>query len=258
MQFLKNLIIGSPLDPPLRKLIRRLRSRTNPEWTRRIRRDDANVERLVNSTLRTDSNCVDIGAHKGVFLDRFRELAPNGTHYAFEPLPHMAEALQKDYPEVRVFNCALSDHVGSATFYHVQDMEAWSGLEKQDYPKEAEVNEFEVELKPLDDILGPDVHIDFLKVDVEGAEHQVLKGAEEVLRRCRPVVLFEHARIHNEHYGTTPEMMFELFVDRCGMEILDLALTRPFTREEFRSIYDRSHASGYDRHAQTNFVARAR
>jgi FkbM family methyltransferase len=257
MQLFRKLIIGTPLEKPARDIMRRLSTRRPTEWLIRIRRDEKNVARLLRSCLQDDSSCVDVGAHKGSFLVEFIRLAPRGTHYAFEPLPALADELRARFPGVEVLNCALSNRAGTSTFFHVPAMEAWSGLERQPYPRETAVSEIEVELRRLDDVIGERERIDFIKIDVEGAELEVLEGAQETIRRCRPVILFEHAKVHNQNYETTPEALHDFLADTCGLAIWDLAMTGPFTRDRFREVYTASFESGYDRNAQTNFVARS-
>ena len=237
-------------------LARKFRRVPMSEWGLRHQRDKRHTDVLLLRVLRGNSNCLDIGAHKGSFLRVFCELAPEGTHYAFEPLPELAGQLGAAFPRVRVVNCALSNRTGTATFYHVPQREAWSGLQQQKYPDNARPVEIQVELKRVDDVVERDLRIDFIKIDVEGAELEVLQGAESTIKRCRPMVLFEHAKIHNENYRTTPDMIYDLLVGACGMEICDLALSRVFTKEAFLAIYESSFASNYDRHAETNFVAR--
>jgi len=48
-----------------------------------------------------------------------------------------------------------------------------------------------VEAKALDRLIDPDLQVDVMKVDVEGAEGQVLRGAEKTIRRCSPTIFFE-------------------------------------------------------------------
>lgn len=48
-----------------------------------------------------------------------------------------------------------------------------------------------VPLVPLDDVVGPDRRVDLIKIDVEGAEGQVIDGAKKTLARDRPVVVSE-------------------------------------------------------------------
>lgn len=157
---------------------------------------------------------------------------------------------------MQVFASALSDRAGEATFYYVPGRDAWSGLEKQRYPDGEEAVEIRVPVQRLDDVVDPEIPVGFIKIDVEGAEYEVISGAIETLRRCRPILLFEHAKLHNANYHTTPEMVFDLLHDTCDMEIRDLTLARTFDKQAFVDIYEQSHASHYDRNAQTNFVAR--
>ena len=255
---IRSYIEGGFLEKPARFVWRLLRGRDprDSEWTIRLRRDEANVQRLLRDVLRPESCCVDIGAHTGVFLGQFLELSPQGRHHAFEPLPHLAEQLAERHPTVRVHALALSNTEERCSFMHVRELPAWSGLRKQKYPDETAVEEIEVQTRRLDSLLEPSARVDFVKIDVEGAELGVLQGAEATLRRCRPVVLFEHASIHNQEYETTPDMVHDLLVGRCGLRIFSLDGRGPHSRERFREIYERSATSNYDRRAETNFVAR--
>jgi len=255
---LKKLIIGTPLEEPARTLLQLFRVEKRTELTRRVMRDEKNTESLLRKFLKKNSNCVDIGANKGLFLKRFVVLSPEGKHLAFEPLSRLAEELREQYPNVEVFNCALSDKAGEAVFYHLAEREAWSGLQKQKYPTTAEPVEIQVELKRLDDIIKTDSQVDFIKIDVEGAEFEVLKGAESTIKRCQPVIFFEHAKVHNENYETTPDRLHDFLVGTCGLEIWDLQLSKNFERNEFVEVYESSFATEYDRNAQTNFVAKPR
>lgn len=244
----------------LKNFIRRIRRKLGiykpTDWEIRVERDQELTAELLRNLLTNDANCVDVGANIGAFLEDFVALAPHGEHIAFEPIPEHAASLAQRFPDVRVLECALSDKVGEVTFFHVPNRDAWSGLKRQNYPDNAEPVEITVDLKRLDDIVGGEKRVDFIKIDVEGAEYEVLKGAVETLKRCHPTLLFEHAKLHNEHYGTTPDMMFDLLDGECGMDIYDLALSRKYDRQTFIDVYEASYASNYDRNAETNFVAR--
>ena len=226
------------------------------DWEIRVKRDEALTTKLLHTVLAKDSCCVDIGANIGDFLEQFVSLAPEGKHLAFEPISLHAASLSKRYPQVEVYECALSNKEGSATFFHAPDRDAWSGLKKQRYPDNVEPVETTVSIKRLDDLAQSKHHIDFIKIDVEGAEYEVLEGAKETLKRHRPTVLFEHAKLHNENYETTPEMIFELLNGECGMKIYNLELSHEYSKNPFIDIYERSYVSNYDRNAETNFVAR--
>src|SRR5262249_35136776 len=144
---------------------------------------------------------------------------------------------------------------GRAPFCNVRNLPEWSGLKAQRYPGQADIETIDVDINRLDDLLPAGVRIDFIKIDVEGAELDVLRGAQATIRRDKPRILFEHARIHNAEYGTTPEMVYDLLTAGCGLKIYGLDGKGPLEREQFHRIYDASFASNYDRHAETNFLA---
>jgi hypothetical protein len=76
-------------------------------------------------------------------------------------------------------------------------------------------------------------------VDVEGAEHLVLQGGLETLTTHRPVVLFEHQRSTAAYYGSGPERIFGLIVDKLGMRIFDLDGQGPYSLARLRQVYER-------------------
>lgn len=256
MPQLKNLISGTILEQPMRAIYQKLKNKKSPrptEWDIRAKRDERNMERLLKDTLKPASNCVDVGAHKGWFLKRFLSLAPEGKHIAFEALPDLSESLRANFPGVQVFSCALSNDAGRATFTYVPELPGWSGFELQPYPIEVHPQRIDVEVCRLDDLIS-DTRVDFIKIDVEGAEGLVLEGSVETIKRWHPVVLFEHARIHGLNYPTTPEMIYKFF-SACGLSIYSLDGSL-LSEAELCDIYNSSYASNYNRDAQTNFVAR--
>jgi FkbM family methyltransferase len=184
---------------------------------------DIQTVQLMSELLLPDSCCVDIGCHKGEMLEEMLKHAPKGHHFAFEPLPGFFAGLKETFatsPNVRLYHCALSDRIGTTTFQHVVSNPAYSGILKRTYARENEViQEITVELKRLDDVIPADLDIGFIKIDVEGAELQVLLGGVETVRRCQPTIVFEHGLGAADHYGTKPEQVFELLVDQCGLEI---------------------------------------
>jgi FkbM family methyltransferase len=239
---LKRWIVGSRLEPLARKVHEALglghgASKLSREY-------DAQTLEVMKRVLRQDSNSVDVGCHQGAILRDILRIAPGGTHLAFEPLPAMYQELVRAFggrPNVRLYEIALSDATGSATFQHVVSDPAFSGLRKRQYARaEEQVNEIVVRTDLLDRIVPPELPIHFIKVDVEGAELQVFRGAVETMRRHRPVVVFEHGLGGADYFGTAPEQVYDLLVEQCRLRLhlmsnwLADASAPPLSREEFR------------------------
>jgi FkbM family methyltransferase len=215
---------------------------------RRNRREDERVRLLAGCALREDANCIDVGANEGKLLAVFAELAPRGRHIAYEPVPALADELQERFPTVDVRRAALSDRRGSADFVVHKRLASRSSLRSVGYPGD-ETETITVALEDLDSALPAGHRVDLIKIDVEGAEHLVLTGAAQTLRRNRPLVLFEHQRSTAAHYGTGPDEIHDLLAGELGMRIFDMDGEGPYSRERFRETYERG--------TRWNFFARA-
>ena len=212
---------------------------------------------IVRREFGPDDTAVDVGAHAGEITAWFLDAAPGGAHLAVEPLPEYAEHLRAHFPDVTVHECALSDADGTATFFNVVGSPAWSGLHRQDPVAGKETVEIEVDIRRLDDLVG-EQPVRLVKIDVEGAELGVLAGARTVLERDQPVLLFEHARVHAASFGATPTDDLPLLEDLDYSVAPVAAETQVLDRTGFVALCEVSHATGYDRHAVTNWVARPR
>lgn len=184
---------------------------------------DALTAEIMDKILRDNSNCVDVGCHKGAILNQIILRSPDGQHYAFEPLPELYRGLKKKYerkPNVKLFDCALSDSCGESTYQHVVTNPGYSGLRQRRYDRaEEKIVQLMVRIEMLDNVIPEDVQVRFIKIDVEGGELQVLRGAAKTIKRCRPFIIFEHGLGAADHYGTTPEDMYRLLSGNYGMRV---------------------------------------
>lgn len=135
----------------------------------------------------------DVGAHEGESIDRFMRLAPQSRIYAFEPARQSFARLQKKYgadPDVRLNYAAVgavSDQVkfnfhptatGSSSMCAVIDSEF---ARRRGIPGHVEVED--VQCIALDEFAAHRniQRINILKIDVQGYESEVLKGAQGLL-----------------------------------------------------------------------------
>lgn len=201
-------------------------------------RDNDMLRVILAATLSPDSDVVDVGAHHGAVLRDIVRCAPRGRILAYEPLPEMAAALRAEFPDVDVRQKALSDEAGESGFSHIVDLPAYSGLRLRSLPEgEHEIREIEVQRERLDDALPDGFAPALIKIDVEGGELGVLRGAHETIRRDRPVIVFEHGEGASEHYGGSSGDLHDLLCGECGLRIYDLAGEGPFSRAEFEALF---------------------
>jgi FkbM family methyltransferase len=210
--------------------------RGGPTMWRNLREDKL-VRLVAAAALREDSNCIDVGANEGALLHHFVELAPRGRHIAYEPVPALADELEDRFPAVEVRRAAASDSVGETSFVVHKELASRSSMRSVGYPSDV-TETLTVRTEDLDSSL-PDGYVPhLLKIDVEGAEHLVLRGALGTLTTHRPLVLFEHQKSTAGHYGTGPQEMFDLLAGEAGMRIFDMDGSGPYTLERFSETYE--------------------
>ncbi|MBX7051251.1 MAG: FkbM family methyltransferase [Flavobacteriales bacterium] len=206
-----------------KQVIRKILNGLHLDLTRNLKYDRLTLA-IMKRELKSGSNCIDIGCHEGEMLEYILQFAPQGVHFAFEPIPAMFDALERKFgKQVTVYPYALSSSRGETTFHHVRNAPAYSGIRKRDYATDQpDVQLIQVKMERLDDLIEANQKIDFIKLDVEGAEYLVLQGARETIRRCKPLILFEFGLGASNHYDTTPLDMWKLLVDDCKLRIFTL------------------------------------
>lgn len=174
-------------------------------WADRTFRADE--ERFVRSLLQPGDVVIDVGANIGnIALASAVAVGTNGRVLAIEPHPRvfgylMANIARNEAHQIEAVQCALGDGEGTVQF---------SNLRSDDQNAISSDGDIEVHLMRLDDI-APVGKIALLKVDVEGHEYFVFKGAEDTLRRTE-VVYFEYVpRLAEARGSTLPwEPLFDL------------------------------------------------
>lgn len=143
---------------------------------------------------------VDVGAHVGgwtkIMAERFKAV------HCFEPVQALVAQLHKlarITPNIHLHRCALGHVAGSFHLMGEKHSLNWIDFSKRGCNR---ADERECVVKRLDDYNLEDV--DLLKIDAEGADLLVLRGGDDTIRRCRPVIIMESKPDFEERYKIAP------------------------------------------------------
>ncbi len=160
-------------------------------------RDQGAEIRALLGELSAGATAVDVGANKGAYLYWMRRaVGPAGRVFAFEPQPGLARYLEAvcariGWDNVVVRECAVSDAAGVRVL-HVPGWENSPGASLEEAAAAGPgTRDREVAADTLDHQLAGAGRLALIKVDVEGHELAVFRGAERTLAESRPVLLFE-------------------------------------------------------------------
>ena len=166
--------------------------------------------------IKPNSIFFDIGANVGYFSLLAAKLSePKGHVYAFEPLPRNIKFIHKHITlnhlaeHISIIEAAVSDKSGGTRF----DLGASTAMGHI-----ASQGQLEVQLVSLDELYsrGQIPAPDYMKIDVEGSEFEVLNGAHQILETKRPILFLDtHAR---SAHDKTVTLLQEL---DYGLECID-------------------------------------
>jgi FkbM family methyltransferase len=183
--------------------------------------------RFVERFLAPDMCVLDVGAHHGLYtLLASKRVGTRGKVIAFEPSPRERRSLSRNLrlnsaSNVHIEPFALGNEVSKAALYLVQGAE--DGCNSLRPPAvRASTPTVTVDTNSLDRYLEEAgiSKVDFVKLDVEGAEREVLLGAQGLLAGSspsRPVILVEVQDLRTEPWGYCAREILEI-LDRAGYD----------------------------------------
>jgi len=190
----------------------------------------------------TFDQCVDVGAHAGTYSILLSHTADRV--FAFEPTPHSFEILRSlNSDNLTVYNLALGAAdaemtislpiVGGGIDYALASLRPLGATEFEKVATQT------VKVAKFDDFAGEIdfARIDFVKIDVEGFERQVLLGMKHLFECKRPALLIEIEQRHNASYRDVFDdiqaMQYAPYVTEDGVSL------RPFDVAELPGVQSR-------------------
>lgn len=136
---------------------------------------------------------IDVGANMGEWTQHLLNHKPTAQGFLFEPSAQCAQALSARfdrYEDITIRNVAISDSTGFGCFIEDSSNSQHSHLVSS--PSNDKDDNVQVPIVRLDDeFSATDLRLDFLKIDTEGYDLKVLKGATALLERTR-YIQFEY------------------------------------------------------------------
>lgn len=177
-----------------------------------------NVTKAIFKLIRSsDAIAIDVGANVGVVTRYFsRHFAV--TH-AVEPLPYLSARLKHlQNKHIKVHECALGAEDGQITirtpcnaggqpFHALSTASSTNALSMYEHDS---VIESIVPQHRLSTLISKNAgRVGYIKIDVEGFEHAVLLGSDELIERDRPMIQMEIEKTHNPKYENVLEFMLQ-------------------------------------------------
>ncbi|MGC4100316.1 FkbM family methyltransferase [Ferruginibacter sp.] len=177
----------------------------------------------------------DIGAHMGVFSYFLAcQVGKTGKVFSFEPAPLTYKMLQHTIAynhlenTVEANQMAMAEKAGELTFYIYSNSKISSGNSLSPLNPAGTSHGITVKTVTLDDFFEEKKlsRLDFIKIDAEGAELEILKGGQKTIRQYKPYITLE---VHPRVFVPSDKIMIELF---------DLIVSMGYTISKNKKIID--------------------
>ena len=161
---------------------------------------------LITRICGSHKTFVDVGAHIGSIIAQVRHADSTIKIVAIEAIPEKIQNLRKRFPFVDLHGCAVGETTGEISFFIDTRQSGYSSLARPNGTEDKSKVEIKVPIERLDNLVKA-VDVDAIKIDVEGAELGVLRGAVGILGKCRPIIMFESGPTGDNGLGYTKEEM---------------------------------------------------
>ncbi len=180
------------------------------------------VTDAISAVVKKDDVCLDIGANFGWYTILLQRLCMAGEVHAFEPMPEIFADLKQNFnlagepKNVVLNNLALGDEVKMINIHRFTDLP--SGFSSLSSDGKGNFQVFSVPMVTLNSYLDEKkiANVDFIKIDVEGAELMFLNGATKLFEQATPpIIMAEMALGTTKSFGYLPNDLIE-FMRQCA------------------------------------------
>lgn len=200
---------------------------------------------LLKTLIRPDSTVLDVGGNVGQIALLAAKRAPQGGVHVFEPFADNYQQLLRNlalngFTNVFPNNNAVSSQSGQITLYAPRTYNTGAISSYPDAQWNADTET--VDTVRLDDYVQEHAvaHVDIMKLDVEGAEMDVLEGSERILREHRPDVLMEVTmRILRRANRSSQDILdfwqqfnYRIYRIHVGGQLIPVVTTNDFTPDQ--------------------------
>jgi FkbM family methyltransferase len=169
---------------------------------------EPDVTDWMKNNLEQGWSCLDVGSNIGYFTELMsRIVGPDGSVIAFEPNPKLYNDYKKvmshnDYSgcaPIEIYKFGLSDNDSKEILVVPISNIGGASVKYNSEHAPAEWDRVEIDLKKYDDLPISDLSVDFIKMDIEGAEPDAFRGMSLALENCQ-VILVELGPHHPEDF----------------------------------------------------------
>ncbi len=172
---------------------------------------------MITKLIKPGDVVFDIGANIGWYTLCILLNHKETTVYSFEPIKKTYQYLINNlklnkFGTDKAFNIGFSDENTTAKFFY--DIECSPASSMANLREAEDTVIVECQVKKLDDFVSsiPSLEeLDFIKCDVEGAEFYVFKGAQETIKKYKPIIFSEMLRKWARKFGYHPNDIINLF-----------------------------------------------
>jgi FkbM family methyltransferase len=174
-------------------------------WKNIKNRNIENELLLIQYLLDSESTFIDVGANLGQYIFKAEGIVPSSNIFAFEPHPALNKRLSLLFSGIQLSQDALSDSEGNTQFKipYFNNREIHTrGTLKTEHVEIDETNSvlIDVHISTLNKFAETSKidKISLVKIDVEGAEFDVMNGANEMIEKFHPIFIIEIEQRHHK------------------------------------------------------------